>query len=278
MSSLCVDLDLNIQETVIALPPPLQSGPHHFADYLPIRGLRIRFLRDCARVLVVSTHAHPRQLLDIPAIRIHFSTTCPFLIPLPLVLILNPGIIRRRGGITPTVSNLPGALYKRKSPSDLKAPLNPAYLVTPQTLMMIPHRLLGSIHPLIAPVALTSLVMAFMYPQTFRLHRHLNPRPMPKPQRALRKPLNVTPRRIYLLQELMGLLVHSPIVSFLSPFQVSFGPTKLSFSACSVQQRAGTAIHEHCLDHLKYAREWTRASFDSVNCRNHVHRANNIQR
>jgi hypothetical protein len=227
--------------------------------------------------------SHPRQLLDIPAMRIHFSITSPFLIPppLPLVLILNPGTHRQREGITPTVSNPPGALCERRSPSDLQAPLNPTYLATPQpsTLATIPpslHRHWGSIHP----AALTSLAMPFMYPasQTFRLRHHLNPRSMPKPQRGLRIPLNVTPRRIFLLQELMGLLVHSPTVSFSSVFQVSFGPTKPSFSACSVQQRAAVAIHQLCLDFLQYARERTRASFDSVNCRDHLHCANNIQR
>ena len=75
----------------------------------------------------------------------------------------------------------------------------------------------------------------------------------------------------------MGLLVHSPTVSFSSFFQEFSGPTKLPFSACSVQQRAAVAIDQHCLDFLKYARERTGASFDSVNCRDHVHRANDIQ-
>src|SRR6266576_31714 len=122
--------------------------------------------------------------------------------------------------------------------------------------------------------------MPFMYPasRTFRLRHHLNPRPMPKPQRGLKTPLNVTARTIFLLRDLMGLLVHSPTVSFSSFFQASFGPTKISFSACSVQQRAAVTIHQHCLDFLEYARERTGASFDSVNCRDHVHPANNIQR
>src|SRR5882757_10531698 len=99
--------------------------------------------------------------------------------------------------------------------------------------------------------------MPFMYPatQTSRLRHHLNPRPMPKPQRGQRTSLNVTPRMIFLLQEIMGLLVHSPTVSFSSGFQVFFGQTTLSFSACSVQQRAAVAIHQHCLDFLEYARE-----------------------
>jgi hypothetical protein len=103
--------------------------------------------------------------------------------------------------------------------------------------------------------------MLFMYPasQTFRLRHHLNPRPMPKPQRDPRTPLNVIPRRIFLLMELMGLLVHSPTVSFSSIFQVSFGQKKPSFSACSVQQRAAFAIHQHCLNCLEYARERTGA-------------------
>jgi hypothetical protein len=215
--------------------------------------------------------------------RIHFSTTCPFLIPppLPLVLILNPGIHRQREGITPTVSNNPpGALCKRRPPSDLQAPLNPAYLVTPQPSILATILHWGSIHPRVAPAALTSLAMPFLYPasQTFRLRHHLNPRPMPKPQRGPRTPLNVTPRMIFLLQELMGLLVHSPTVSFSSFFQASFRPTRLSFSACSVQQRAAVAIHQHCLDFLKSARERTGASSDSVNRRDHVHLANNIQR
>jgi len=157
MSSLRVDLDLNIQSslTAMALPLPLRSGFCRIADYPPIRGLRIRFLRDCvARAVVVSMRSHPCQLLDIPAMRIHFSTTCPFLIPphLPLVLILNPGIHRQREEITPTGSNPPGALCKRRPPSDLQAPLNPAYLVTPQpsTLATIHpslHRHWVSIHP-----------------------------------------------------------------------------------------------------------------------------------
>jgi hypothetical protein len=80
---------------------------------------------------------------------------------------------------------------------------------------------------------------------------------------------------VFLLQELMGLLVHSPTVSFSSFYQVSF-TTKLSFSACSVQQRATIAIHQHCVD-FKHAHERTGALFDSVNCRNHVYHANNIQ-
>jgi hypothetical protein len=119
--------------------------------------------------------------------------------------------------------------------------------------------------------------MPFMHPdsQTFRLLHHLNPPSMLKAQCGLRTPLNVTPRRIFLLQELMGLLVHSPTVSLSYFFQVSFA-SKLSFSACSVQQRAAVAIHQHCLD-LKYAHKRTGASFDSVNYRDHVHCANNIQ-
>jgi hypothetical protein len=152
----CIDLDLNIQPslTVMAQPLPLRSGLRHIVDYPPIRGLCMRFLRDCVPGAVgVSMRSRPPQLLDILAMRIHFSTTCPFLIPpLPLVLILNPGIHRQREGITPTVSNPPGALCKRGPPSDLQALLNPAYLVTPQPsiLATIPpslHRHWGTIHP-----------------------------------------------------------------------------------------------------------------------------------
>ena len=78
----------------MALPLSLPSGPRRIANYLPICGPHIKCLRDFAPgVVVVSIRAHPRQLLDILAIQIHFSTTYPFLIPpLPLVLILNPGI------------------------------------------------------------------------------------------------------------------------------------------------------------------------------------------
>ena len=153
MSSLCVDLDLNIQPslTATALPLPLPNGPRRIADYLPIRGPHIGFLRDFAPgAVVVSIRAHPRQLLDILAIQTHFSTTCPFLIPLlPLVLILNPGIYHRREEFTPTVPNPLGALCKRGPPSDLQAPLNPAYLVTPQlpTPATIPPSLHRHYHP-----------------------------------------------------------------------------------------------------------------------------------
>lgn len=96
---LCIDLDLNIQPslTVMALPLPLRSGLRRVVDYPPIRGLCVRFLRDCVpRAVVVSMCSHPRHRLDIPAMRIHFSTTYPFLIPPLLVLILNPGIHRQR--------------------------------------------------------------------------------------------------------------------------------------------------------------------------------------
>src|SRR5216684_1830381 len=135
MTSLFVDLDLNIQPTLraMALSLPLRSGPRRIADYHPIRGLGVIFPQDCVLGAVVASRpTHPRQLLDILAIRIHISTTCPFLIPppLPLVPILNPGI-HRREGITPTVYNPPGTLCKRRLPSDLQAPLSPAYLVMP---------------------------------------------------------------------------------------------------------------------------------------------------
>jgi hypothetical protein len=101
VSSLCVDLDLNIQPslTVMALPHPLRSGPRRLADYLPIRGLRIRSLQDCVPGAVVALmRAHPRRLVDVPVTRIHFSTTCPFPIPLPPLsdLLVNPGIYRQR--------------------------------------------------------------------------------------------------------------------------------------------------------------------------------------
>ncbi|KAF8475232.1 hypothetical protein DFH94DRAFT_117027 [Russula ochroleuca] len=112
---------------------------------------------------------------------------------------------------------------------------------------------------------------------TFRPHRHLIHQ-SPKPRHDLVMPSNVTPRRIFLLQELMGLLVHSPIVSFSSFFQVSTGPTKLSFSACSIQQRAPVAINQHCLNCLEYVRERTGASLDGIDCGDHIHLANNIQR
>jgi hypothetical protein len=156
MTSPFVDLDLNIQPTlrVMALSLPLRSGPRRIADYHPIRGLGVISPQDCVLgAVVASMRAHLRQLLDIPAIRIHISTTCLFLIPpLPLVPILNPGIHRRREGITPTVFNPLGPLCKRRPPSDLQAPLSPAYLVMPQssTLATIPlslHRHRGLIHP-----------------------------------------------------------------------------------------------------------------------------------
>ncbi|KAI0267923.1 hypothetical protein BGY98DRAFT_938414 [Russula aff. rugulosa BPL654] len=85
-------------------------------------------------VVVVSIRTHPCQLLDILAIQTHFSTTYPFLIPpLPLVLILNPGIYHRRWEeFIPTVPNPLGAPCKRGPPSDLQALLDPAYLITPQ--------------------------------------------------------------------------------------------------------------------------------------------------
>ena len=109
----------------MAPPLPLQNAPHRLADYLPIRGQRIRSPQDCAQEAVAaSMRAHPRQLLDLPVMRIHFSTTCPSLIPLLLLLdlILNPGIIRQRQGIFPTALNLPGACCKRRLPSGLQAP------------------------------------------------------------------------------------------------------------------------------------------------------------
>ena len=207
----------------MALLLPLASGSRLIVDYLPIRVLRIGFLRDCVLgAVVASMRAHPRQLVDILAIQIHFSTTCPFLIPPPpLVLILNPGIHHRREEITPMVTNPPVVPCKRRLPFGLQAPLNPVYLAMrqPPTLATIPpssHRHWDSVHPRVTPAVLTSLVMPFMYPasQTFRLHHHLNPQSMLKPRRGLRKPLNVIPRMIFLLQDLMGLHVQSPIVSF----------------------------------------------------------------
>jgi len=140
----------------MALPLPLWSGLHRIVDYPSIRSPQVRSLWDCVpRAVVVLMCFHPCQLLDILTMRIHFSTTCLFLIPspLPLVLILNPGIHHQQEGITPTVSNNPpGALCKRRPLSDLQALLNHVYLVMPQplTLTMIPptlHHHWGSIHP-----------------------------------------------------------------------------------------------------------------------------------
>jgi hypothetical protein len=74
---------------------------------------------------------------------------------------------------------------------------------------------------------------------------------MSKPQRGLRIPLNVTPRRIFLLQELMGLLVHSPTISFSSFFLGIFQTDKIVVLR-SVQQQAAVAIYQHCLEFLKY--------------------------
>jgi hypothetical protein len=101
MSSLCVDLDLNIQPslTAMGLPLPLRSGPRCLTDYLPIRGLRVRSPQDCVPGAVVALmRAHLRRLLDIPVTRIHSSTTCQFPILLPplLDLLVNPGIYRQR--------------------------------------------------------------------------------------------------------------------------------------------------------------------------------------
>ena len=136
MSSLCVDLDFNMQPspTAMALPPPLRRGPHPLVDYRPIRGQRIRSLQDCAPGAVVALmRAHPRHLLHILVMRMRLRTACLSLIPPPLLLDLmaNPGIYPQRQVIFPTELNLPGACCKRRPPSDLQAPLRLGYLVTP---------------------------------------------------------------------------------------------------------------------------------------------------